>query len=211
MNKRDVNIKYVNGKEVNDIKFFTCLIDTLVAKNNIDSNRVFVTGISNGGIMSFYLSLEVPEKFAGAAIVAASMPPFMYYGYNGTSPIPMMIIFGDEDPLVPFDGGEISLWNIKRGKVVSVKDAVNFWVKKNNCNEEPEVTYINKKMDKTKAVKYVYSPKQDGAEVVYWLLKGGGHTWPGGPQYQPKFIVGITSREIDASEEILKFFESVSK
>ena len=123
----------------------------------------------------------------------------------------MMIIFGDEDPLVPFNGGEISLWNIKRGKVVPVKDAVDFWVKNNKCNEEPDVTYINKKMDKTKAIKYVYGPKQNGAEVVYWLIKGGGHTWPGGWQYLPKFVVGITSREINASEEILKFFESVSK
>ena len=209
--RREVNRKYINGKEIDDVKFLTNLIDTLVFKYNIDSNRVFVTGISNGGAMSFYLALNAPEKFAGAAPVAISMPIHMINDDANVSPIPMMIIFGDEDPLVPFNGGEISLWNIKRGKVVPVKDAVDFWVKNNKCNEEPDVTYLNKKMDKTKAIKYVYSPKQDGAEVVYWLIEGGGHTWPGGWQYLPKFVVGVTSKEIDASEEILKFFKSMSE
>lgn len=209
--RRDVNRTYINGKEIDDVKFLTSLIDTLVFKYNIDSDHVFVTGISNGGAMSFYLALNATEKFAGAAPVAISMPTHMINDNANVMPIPMMIIFGDEDPLVPFNGGEISLWNIKRGKVIPVKDAVGFWVKNNNCNEEPEVMYINKKMDKTKAIKYVYSPKQDGAEVVYWLIEGGGHTWPGGWQYLPKFVVGVTSREINASKEILKFFESVSK
>ncbi|MFC2093218.1 alpha/beta hydrolase family esterase [Bacteroidota bacterium] len=209
--RREVNRKYTNGKEIDDVKFLTNLIDTLVFKYNIDSNRVFVSGISNGGAMSFYLALNAPEKFAGAAPVAISMPTHMINDDTNVTPIPIMIIFGDEDPLVPYNGGEISIGKIKRGKVIPVNDAVDFWVKNNNCNEEPEVTYINKRMDKTKAVKYVYIPKQDGAEVVYWLIEGGGHTWPGGWQYLPKFVVGATSREIDACEEILKFFESVSK
>lgn len=209
--RREVNRKYINGKEIDDVKFLTNLIDTLIFKYNIDSNRVFVTGISNGGAMSFYLALHIPNKLSGVAPVAISMPTHMINNDSIVTPIPIMIIFGDEDPFVPFNGGEISLWNIKRGKVVPVKEAVDFWVKNNNCNEEPEVTYLNKKMDNTKAIKYEYNPKQNGAEVVYWLIEGGGHTWPGGWQYLPKFVVGATSREIIASEEILKFFESVSK
>ena len=209
--RREVNRKYVNGKEIDDIKFLTCLIDTLVSRYNIDSNKVFVTGISNGGAMSFYLALNAPEKFAGAAPVAISMPTHMINDDINVEPIPIMIIFGNEDPLVPYYGGEISIGKIKRGKVIPVKDAVNFWVKNNKCIEEPKVTYLNKRFDDTKAIKYSYKPEQYGKDVVYWLIKGGGHTWPGGYQYLPKIIIGRTSREIKASEEILKFFREVSK
>jgi len=209
--RREVNRKYINGKEIDDVKFLTCLIDTLVSRYNIDSNKVFVTGISNGGAMSFYLALNATEKFAGAAPVGISMPIHMINDDTNVEPIPIMIIFGDEDPLVPYHGGEISILNIKRGKVISIEDAVEFWVNNNKCNEKPEVTYLNKRLDGTKAIKQVYKPGNVGAEVVYWLIEGGGHTWPGGWQYLPKAIIGRTTREIKASEEILKFFSEVSK
>jgi len=209
--RREVNRKYVNGKEVDDVKFLTYLIDTLLSRYNIDSNKVFVTGISNGGAMSFYLALNAPAKFAGVAPVAISMPPHMINDDTNVTPVPLMIIFGDEDPLVPYHGGEISIGKIKRGKVISIEDAVAFWVKNNKCSEEPKVTFINKKFDGTKAIKQIYTPGQDGAEVIFWLIEGGGHTWPGGYQYFPKAIIGRTSREIKASEEILKFFIEVSE
>ena len=198
--------KYVDGKEVNDVKFISCLIDSLRIKYSIDSNRVFVTGISNGGIMSFRLACELSDKIAGIAPVAASMSEIVYNYCKPSRPVPVMIIFGDSDPLVPFEGGDIIVFG-KRGKVVSVDQSVKFWIKNNGCTDKPiETIIVDSTDDDTRAIRYTYKGNSD---VVYWLIQGGGHIWPGGWHYLPSFIIGKTSEEIDASEEIWKFFNSI--
>jgi polyhydroxybutyrate depolymerase len=201
---------HLNDK-IDDVKFISVLIDTLKALYNIDSNRVYVTGISNGGIMSFRLACELSNKIAAAAPVAASMPESPVYKCSPLRPVPMMIIFGDEDPLVPFNGGDISIFGLSsRGKVIPVKESVSYWVNFNGCSSNSIISQIDNADDDTKAIKNDYQDnplKKNNSEVVFWLIKGGGHTWPGGLQYLPKAIIGRTSSQINASEEIWKFFE----
>ena len=201
---REVNISNVNGVEVNDVKFISFLIDTLLSKYNIDSALVYVTGISNGGMMSFRLGCELNSKIAAIAPVAISMSEVLYNSCVPSKPVPIMIVFGDDDPLVPFEGGSIK-WN--RGEVVSIKKTVEFWVKNNNCSDAPLETDIDKEDDETSVKKFVFSGSSGRDEVVYFHIYGGGHTWPGGWQYLPKLIVGRTSKEFNASEVIWKWFE----
>jgi len=199
------------NNDINDVKFISCLIDTLKVLYNIDSNRVYVTGISNGGIMSFRLACELSNKIAAFAPVAASMPLNPSYDCKPVRPVPMMLIFGEDDPLIPFGGGDISILGLsKRGKVIPVNESVNYWVKFNGSNTIPEETTIDKADDETSVVKKVYSASVGGAEVQFWLVKGGGHCWPGGFQYLPKLIIGRTSKEFNATEEIWKFFSAKS-
>ena len=199
---------HLNDK-TDDVKFISSLIDTLKLLYNIDSNRVYATGISNGGIMSFRLGCELSDKIAAFAPVAASMPDNPSYKCKTTGHVPVMIIFGNEDPIVPFNGGDISIMGLSsRGKVIPVKESVNFWVRNNGCAENPETSEINNSDDNTKVIKNVYSSSAYNSDVVFLLVDGGGHTWPGGLQYLPKLIIGRTSRDIDASEEIWKFFET---
>ena len=201
---REVNITYISGVEVNDVKFFSLLIDTLLLKYNIDSLRIYSCGISNGGMMSFRLGCELNSKIAAIAPVAISMSEVLYNSCVPSKPVPIMIIFGDDDPLVPFEGGSIK-WN--RGEVVSIKKTVEFWVKNNNCSDAPLETDIDKEDDETSVKKFVFSGSSGRDEVVYFHIYGGGHTWPGGWQYLPKLIVGRTSKEFNASEVIWKWFE----
>ncbi len=201
---REVNISHVNGIEVNDVKFFSLLIDTLLAKYNIDSSRIYSCGISNGGMMSFRLGCELNNKIAAIATVAISMSEILYNSCSPGKPVPVMIIFGDDDPLVPYEGGSIK-WD--RGEVVSVKKTVEFWVKNNNCKDTPAETEIDKEDDETSVKKIVFSGSSGRNEVVYFHIYGGGHTWPGGWQYLPKLLVGRTSKEFNPSEVIWKWFE----
>jgi polyhydroxybutyrate depolymerase len=201
---REVNITYINGVEVNDVKFLSLLIDTLLDKYNIDSSRIYSCGISNGGMMSFRLGCEINNKIAAIAPVAISMSERLYNSCSPGKTVPVMIIFGDDDPLVPFEGGSIK-WD--RGEVVSVKKTVEFWVKNNICNDTPLETEIDNEDDETSVKKFVFSGSSVRNEVVYFHVYGGGHTWPGGWQYLPKLIVGRTSKEFNASEVIWKWFE----
>ena len=71
-----------------------------------------------------------------------------------------MIIFGDKDPIIPYNGGEITIFG-KRGKVVSVKNTLNFFLKNNNLKDEHQVhLYHNQNLDSTKAYKHVYKIAQ---------------------------------------------------
>lgn len=208
---REINTSIKDGKKVDDVLFISKLIDTLQSLYNIDNNKVFVTGISNGGFMCFRLACEIPEKITAIATVASSMTVEQYSYCNPSLSIPVMIISGDQDPLVPFEGGEIGFKLLKkRGKVVSVKETVEFWVKNNECKPEPNITTVDILTDEgTKAINYLYSGGKNNSMVNYWLIEGGGHTWPGGYQYLPKSIIGRTSKQIDASEEIWKFFSGL--
>ncbi len=202
---RAVNITRVNGIEVNDVKFFSLLIDTLIAKYNIDSSRVYACGISNGGMMSFRLGCELNSRIAAIAPVAISMSEYLYNSCTPAKPVPVMLIFGMEDPLVPYEGGSI---RFNRGEVVSVQNTVGFWVRNNECDETPVVAETDDEDDDTSVKKLVYSGNTPRNEVVYYLILGGGHTWPGGVQYLPKLIVGRTSKEFSASGTIWKWFEN---
>ncbi len=201
---------FLLNDKTNDVKFISKLIDTLIVLNNVDTNRVYITGISNGGIMSFRLACELSNKIAAFAPVAASMPESPSYDCKPVRPVPMMLIFGDEDPLVPFNGGEISVFGLRsRGKVIPVQQSVSYWVSANGCSTVPVESQINAVPDDgTEISKKIYSSKTGNADVEFWLVIGGGHTWPGGLQYLPKIVIGKTSREFNASEEIWKFFSN---
>jgi polyhydroxybutyrate depolymerase len=201
---RNVNITIINGKEVDDVKFISSLIDTLISKYNVDSSRVYCCGISNGGMMSFRLGCELNNKISAIAPVAISMSEILYNSCKPGKSVPVMIIFGDEDPLVPYEGGSIK-WD--RGEVVPVARSVEFWVKNNKSGEPPQVTELDNEDDDTYVKKFVFLGNGGRDEVVYYQIFGGGHTWPGGKQYLPKLIVGRTSKEFNASEEIWKWFE----
>jgi len=132
------------------------------------------------------------------------MSEYLYNSCKPGKPVPLMYIFGNEDPLVPYEGGSISF---NRGEVVSVQKTLAFWGKNNDCNETPVITTIDKEDDDTYVKKFVFSGAAERNEIVFYLIYGGGHTWPGGRRYLPEFIVGRTSKEFNASEEIWKWFE----
>lgn len=198
---RDINFRKKNGTAVDDVKFISCLIDSLTAKYGINSSRVYCTGISNGGMMSFRLACALNNKISAFAPVAISMAKRMAENCMPGKHVPIMYIFGDEDPLVPFEGGQI-MGN--RGEVIPVEETVDFWLKNNEITDSAKITVIDNEDDDTYVQKYDF-----GKEFVFYLVKGGGHCWPGGVQYLPKLIIGRTSKEFNASEEIWKWFSQI--
>jgi len=196
-------------ENVDDVGFISALIDHLSDELNIDASRIYVTGISNGGMMSHRLGCELSQKIAAIAPVASNIPVNMASIWAPSRPVPVLIINGTDDPLERWDGGEIRLGRNTFGVVLSVADTVKFWVDKDQCSASPTITQLPDKdpSDGTTVRKEVYGGCQDGAEVVLYAIEGGGHTWPGGLQYLPAVIIGKTSRDFDASEVIWQFFK----
>ena len=194
---------------VNDVDFISKIIDTMVQNYGIDPTQVYATGISNGGFMSVRLAMDLSDKIAAVAPVAAQLSVALE-DKTPKLPISIMIVNGTEDPLVPFDGGHVRLFESgrSRGEILSTAVTIEHFRQHNNCEATPKLVELpnTDPDDGTTVTIETYANCDDGAEVILVKVIGGGHTWPGGKPYLSPKLVGMVSREINASEMILDFF-----
>ncbi|MBD3322094.1 MAG: prolyl oligopeptidase family serine peptidase [Chitinivibrionales bacterium] len=189
---------------IDDVGFIAALIDTLDERRAIDVNRIYVSGVSNGGFMTQRLACELGDRIAAAAPVCATMDVDYFAGCLPVRPVPVMMVMGTEDPFVPYEGGRMS----SSGRdIVSVDTMISFWVQNNNCLAGPDsLQYPNTVTDDNSTVmRYTQGACDCDAKVVLYKVIGGGHTWPGveNPSYER--IAGETNEDIHASEEIWNF------
>ena len=206
--------KYRSQREnIDDVGFISRMIDAIATDYNVGRERVYVTGASNGAMMSLRLGCELAHQITAMAPVIGSMPENLVAECAPARPIPLMMINGTDDPLVPWEGGYVHIFRKKLGKIISVPQTIDFWVARNGCSPNPQIRMEPDAdpEDGTSVQKSVYGQCTDGADVVLYEIKGGGHTWPGGYQYLPEFLIGKTNRDLDASETIWNFFKKFDK
>lgn len=207
--------RYRSHKEnIDDVGFISALIDSLVKKRNIDPNRVYVTGMSNGATMSYRLACELAGKIAAIAPVAGNIPRNLILSCFPSVPVSVLAINNTNDPLMPFAGGDVTgPYGMKKlGKVLSAQESIGFWVSINKCSIVPDTKYEPDADpgDGTRILKESYTGGNNGSEVILYVIEGGGHTWPGGFPYLGERVIGKTSRDMDAAEVIWDFFEKHS-
>jgi polyhydroxybutyrate depolymerase len=198
--------RLMRGRNYDDVGFLSAVIDELAAKYNADRKRIYVTGMSNGGFMSFTLACRIPQKLAGIATVAGSMGVGAIEDCHPSRAIPVMMINGTADPLVKWEGGKVLRREGSESEPIT--KVVNFWRTEACGSAQPKLTTealadLDPNDGSTVEVTRASCP---GGEVVNYTVKGGGHTWPGGVQYLPKFIVGNLNHDFVASEAIVDFF-----
>jgi polyhydroxybutyrate depolymerase len=198
-------------ENVDDVGFISALIDHLVNILNIDPKRIYITGMSNGAMMTYRLGCELSGKIAAIAPVAGNIPQNILRNCHPSKPVSVLAINGTNDPLVPFLGGEVTgpSGMKKLGKVLSAEESVKFWTNTNNCSPAPLVSTEPDidPHDGTRIQKEDYKNGKNNSEVILYIIKGGGHTWPGGSQYLGKNIIGPTSHDMNATAVIWHFFE----
>ena len=178
---------------VDDVSFLENLIDTISASYSINQNRIYSTGMSNGGYMSYNLACN-SDRFAAIASVTGSMTTSMAANCNPTKPTPVMEIHGTLDPTVPYNGISGSL---------SIPSVLDYWVSFNNCPISPLITNVTNTSltDGSTAEHYVYSAGNGGVTVEHFKVLNGAHTWPGSV-----LTIGVTCMDFSASKEIWRFF-----
>jgi len=182
------------GSTVDDVGFTEAMIDSISAEYNIDLSRIYSTGMSNGGFMSFLLSCQLSDKIAAIASVTGSMTPEIYDFCNPTHPSPILQFHGTSDLVVPYNG---EVWTR------SIEDVIQYWVDYNNCNTVPVITNLPDidPLDGSTVIHYAYEGGTDDIATEHFKIIGGGHTWPGSP------VGGFgTNYDINASVEIWNFF-----
>ncbi len=205
--RKDMTLEDVEN--IDDVGFMSSLIDYFIEKFGVDPNKIYVTGVSNGAMMSYRLAIELSNKISAIAAVAGNLP-FDQINLNPPKKaIPILIINGTDDPIMPYNGGYINRQK-ERGKVLSTFETVKYWVKLNNCNPSADISYLPDTdiKDGTRVRKEVYLNDSNIPMVVLYAIEGGGHTWPGGLGYFPEKIIGKTCNDIDANKEIWSFFQN---
>lgn len=196
------SFNFVGDERADDVGFLAALIEELAGAFAIDRERVYLTGASNGGFLAYRVACERPELFAAMAPVMSIMARAVAEGCAPARPTPLLIIHGDGDPIVPIDSTRITAGPGRSIDVLSTVETVRFWASANGCRPEPDVETLPGPV-----VREIYPDGREGSEVIYYRVGGGGHTWPGGVERFPGFIVGERSDALDASEAIWEFFK----
>ncbi len=194
--------EFIQGRtQADDVAFIRALIAAL--KHQYSIERVFVTGISNGAMMTYRLACELSDQITAAAPVAGNL--VKGYDCKPSNPVPLLAINGTTDPLVPYNGGAVAR---KRGDVISTDDTMTIWASNNGCTGDPteEALPNSDPSDGSRVNKRTYP--SCSAPLVLYRIENGGHTWPGGSQYLPKRIIGSVNRDINATQVIWAFFDS---
>jgi polyhydroxybutyrate depolymerase len=192
-----------------DVGFIRAMIEELQRTHRADPKRTYAAGISNGGFFANRLACDLTDKLAAVAAVAATMPDTLPPACHPSAPISVLFMHGTKDPLVHIEGGPM-LRN--RGVAISLAQAAEFWRKWDATSSQSVVENLpNRTDDGTSVRREVYAGGKQGTEVVVYVIEGGGHTWPHGPQYLPAFLVGKASRNLDGTETIWEFFKRHSR
>jgi polyhydroxybutyrate depolymerase len=177
------------------------MLDELGTKFSADEARIYAVGLSDGGFMSMRLGCALADRFAAVAAVGAAMPKTMIC--LPSRPVPLAMINGTSDPVVPYGGGTEKNRNLA---TISAEDSAKAWAKIDRCEEKPEKSKLPKTKGGAETKVDTYNGCQQNAQVVLYSVKGAGNTWPGGEQYEAEKTVGKTSQDPNGNEVLWSFF-----
>lgn len=197
---------------VDDVAFTNELLDALEAELCVDPTRVYSTGLSNGGYFSALLACRMADRIAAIATVAAIMHSD---DCEPSRPVPVLAFHGTDDPIVPFEGGESSLTaegglldsseaspELAAFFAMKMPEEVGEWAAESSCASEPTVEAVSETVERR-----VYEGCTGGSAVEFYVVNGGGHTWPGSAVMAAvEDFVGPTTFDVDATELSWDFF-----
>ena len=183
--------------DVNDIDFLSDLVIEIQKQFKVSKENVFVAGMSNGGFMSYTLGCERSDIFKAVASVTGTMSGYDWENCSPEYKIPVMQISGTNDRTVPWDGTMNTAFGW--GGAPHIFEVMEFWSDLNACTQDEVINFPD--IDKSDNSTVSLTKKKGGSynnEVWFYKIEGGGHDWPG----------AWGNKDIEASEEIWKFFDS---
>ena len=208
------NAWMLSSPEPNDVGFITTLLDALEAQLCIDQDRVFSTGMSNGGMMSVRLACSLSGRIAAIAPVTGSYFPPMALNLNpsevcgDTTAVPFIGFHGTADATVPFNGGfggvtGTTNFRLPIDNSTPTEDVIADWSTHNGCAGARQESQVSAEVRLVQ-----YGACNLGAIVQLYAVDGGGHTWPGAVDVPG---LGYTTHQISATDLIWAFFAAHPK
>ncbi|ESQ83765.1 alpha/beta hydrolase family esterase [Asticcacaulis benevestitus] len=185
-----------------DVHFIGALIDQMSRSADVDANRIFVAGLSNGGMLAHRVAIAMPERLAGVAIVAGAM-----FGGEPAprAPVPILIMHGMKDQVVGFNGGMSPTRFVARAQSKPFKPvsyAANFWRKADGCTALPNI------VTQGDVTTEVSGNCRAGSEVRVYRLASANHGWPGATDGMAPALERNRYDAISATDVIWDFFKA---
>jgi polyhydroxybutyrate depolymerase len=180
-----------SGGPIDDVGFIGAIIDSVVRRDGADPRRVYLVGYSNGGALAHRVASDLSSRIAAAAVFAGAIGARTEREANRIetprAPVPMLIIHGDADPIVRYEGG----------RPIPARDGARFWARANECRS------IEPRRDTLAGGGVIRDTWDEGcrAPVRFLTLRGGDHGWP----------AKTRGAAIDAAETIWEFFEETRR
>jgi polyhydroxybutyrate depolymerase len=190
---------YAMRNKIDDVAFIRAVVAQVGRDYAIDAKRVYAAGISNGGMMAYRLACEASDIFAAIGPVAAvQIAP----ACQPTQPVAVIHFHGTADHNVPMAGG-VGSKAIEKDSRPPVQSTIDFWVGRDGCSPQPTVSQNGK------VTLLDYAGCAAGSEIAFYVIDGGGHSWPGGDRLA-KFL-DPPAPDIDATAVMWRFFAEHAK
>jgi polyhydroxybutyrate depolymerase len=203
---------YARENKIDDVGFIAAMIDQLVASGRADPRRVYVTGMSNGAMMTHVLARELPDRIAAIGPIVGAV-----FGDEplAKGPVPAVIFVGQDDRTVPGAGGALGetrrdtlLTNFARPPadhdVAPDVNQADYWAKANKCSTAPVESF-----DRQDRLVELRWSCPGGADVHFYRVAGNGHAWPGGKAGRAE--ADQPTQAFSASEVMWRFFRDHPK
>jgi polyhydroxybutyrate depolymerase len=188
-----------------DVGFLRALNKQLIERGVADPARIYIAGISNGGMMTLRMLCEAPELYAGAATVIANMPAGAGETCRLNKPMPVVMFNGTADPLIPYEGGGVGLTG-SRGTVWATERTAAFIALANGCSGQAEPAVVGPPSgDRIKVKRIEWTGCGPGRAVTLYRVEGGGHQLFGHTNILP-MIFGPGTSQVLAPEIIVAMF-----
>ena len=175
-----------------DAAFVSAMVTHLESTYCINTRRVFATGFSAGAAFTIFYACGHQGSIAAIATVAVE------FQLGCTRPLSIMAFHGTKDPLVPYQNGAVGL-SLPGVKVRGTQRNMSDWARLDGCRSHPRMKRIGSQVDRQ-----WWTGCSGGTSVVLYSVLGGGHSWPGA---DPKKSIGLTTQQINATNQILGFFD----
>ena len=190
-----------------DVRFINLLARHLVSRGLADPRRLYLVGMSSGGMLTYRIACETPETFAAYAAVVADMPKPVAEACRKNIGVPMLIINSKRDP-IPQDGDQAE-WEPEN--VLPGAWTIDFWRRNNGCEGAPQVKPMPDKdaNDGSTVTAGQYLNCRTRAPLVSFTVENGGHLPPGaqvGNRPLLLSVLGRPNKDISAADISWKFF-----
>lgn len=197
------------GAGADDVGFLRALVAHLVSIGLSDPGRVHVTGLSNGGMMTFRLACEAADVFAAFVPVIANLPEPAEQDCRPSRPVPMMVMNGTVDRLILWDGGPVAgMFPGDRGRTLSTSRTMALFAALNGCAAESLNQIGDSGTDPVVTLTvHRYAGCTDDVDLRLYAFLGMGHRWPGGNPLPAAFedLMGPAPRGFPVQDEIWSF------
>lgn len=193
-----------SNPQCDDVAFIEAIIERAITEDDIDPERVYLIGVSKGGMMAYRIAAEIPHRLAAFSAVLAAMPQHAAYSVPGQA-LSALIVAGTDDPFIPYKGGKSIITLGFTAPALGIEATAALWCKLAGLAGPPAIS------GSTGAIRQTWGDLPGSLQVVLLTIVGGGHAEPSRKKRYPGLFSrfpGRQSAELEIAEEAWAFFQN---